>query len=72
MKKKYKYITRLHIFRAGERLSQKQLGDIVGLTRQTISNIEHEQEPTLLNAMKLAQYFGVSIEDIFTFEELPL
>ena len=70
MKKEYKYIPRLHIFRAERRLTQKQLGDEIGLTRQNISAIEHIQVPTLLNATKIAQYFHVQIEDIFTFEEV--
>ena len=72
MKKKYKYTPKLHVFRAEYRLTQKQLGDELGLTRQTISNIEKFQEPTLLNATKIAIYFGVQIEDIFSFEEVSL
>lgn len=70
MKNKYKYITELRVFRARHKLTQAQLGEAVGMIRQYISIIESDQPPKLLEALLIAQYFNVSIEEIFKFEEI--
>jgi len=50
-------------------LTQQQLADKVGVTRQTIIAIESGRySPSLPLAFKLARAFGVSIEDVFKFE----
>ena len=50
-------------------LTQEELGVLVGVTRQTIIAIEKgNYVPSLLLAMKLAQVFTLSIEEIFTYE----
>ena len=47
-------------------MTQAQLGECVGLTRQTIAAIEQgKYSPTLEVAFKMAALFSVSIEDIF-------
>lgn len=44
-------------------LSQTELAEKSGLTRQTIYNYEKDKrEPTLLNAMCIADVFGISLD----------
>ena len=51
-------------------LSQKDLAEKVGVTRQTIISLENGRyNASLLLAHKIAKYFGSSIEEIFLFEE---
>jgi putative transcriptional regulator len=51
-------------------LTQQQLADRVGVTRQTIIAIEAgKYAPSLPLAFKLARTFGVSIEQAFQFED---
>jgi putative transcriptional regulator len=47
-------------------LSQGELAEAVGVTRQTINAIERERyDPSLELAFKLAAHFECHIEDIF-------
>lgn len=49
-----------------ENISQGDLADAVGVTRQTINAIERDRyNPSLELAFKLADHFNCSIEDIF-------
>ena len=51
-------------------LTQEQLGDIIGVSRQTINAIEKEKlDPSLPTAFKMSQLFECPIEDFFLFEE---
>ncbi|MEE6211421.1 helix-turn-helix transcriptional regulator [Salarchaeum sp. III] len=51
--------------RAG--LSQADLADAVGVTRQTINAIERDRyDPSLELAFALAAHFDCRIEDVFT------
>jgi putative transcriptional regulator len=51
-------------------LTQEQLADKVGVSRQTMIAIENNKyNPSLDLAFKLARYFKVSIEDIFAYDE---
>ena len=51
-------------------LSQGELAEAVGVTRQTINAIERERyDPSLELAFKLAAHFECHIEDIFQPEE---
>ncbi len=46
--------------------SQQALADAVGVTRQTIYAVERGKfVPSTLLAIKIARYFGKSVEDIF-------
>jgi len=52
-------------------LTQDALAHELGVTRQTILAIEKgKYDPSLDLAFKIARYFKVSIEDVFTFEEI--
>ncbi len=56
----------LKVYRAKHDLTQEELANKVGVTRQTIISIEKGRyEPSLSLAFKLANYFEVKIEDIF-------
>ena len=51
-------------------LSQAELADGVDVTRQTIISLENGRyNPSIILAFKIARYFGLSIEDIFIYEE---
>ena len=57
---------RLKVFRAMHDLTQEDLAEKLGVTRQTINAIEKQRyNPSLELAFKLADFFGVTIEDIF-------
>ncbi len=51
-------------------LRQEELADILEVSRQTIGSLENGRyNPSILLAFKIARYFGVSIEEIFIYEE---
>lgn len=61
--------TRIAELRKARRVTQEELADAVGVTRQTIISLENGRyNASLLLAHKLAQYFSLAIEDIFLFE----
>lgn len=50
-------------------LTQKELGEKVGVSRQAINAIETgKYDPSIWLAYDLARYFDVTIEEIFDFE----
>lgn len=50
-------------------LTQKELGDRVGVSRQAINAIETgKYDPSIWLAHDLAVFFGVLIEDLFVFD----
>ncbi|MEL1264984.1 helix-turn-helix transcriptional regulator [Pseudoxanthomonas putridarboris] len=55
-------------FLAGE-MTQADLGERVGVTRQTIAAIEAgKYSPTLECAFRIAEVFGKPLEDVFRWE----
>lgn len=60
---------KLKVFRAMHDLTQEQLAEQLGVTRQTIIAIESNKYlPSLGLAFKIAKLFKVDIEDIFMYE----
>jgi len=60
---------KLKVFRAMHDLTQEQLADNIGTTRQTVIAIENNKYlPSLGLAFKIAGFFKVAIEDIFVYE----
>ena len=56
-------------FRIKKNLTQEELAKILGVTRQTIIAIEKgNYTPSVLLALKIAQYFKKPVESIFTIE----
>lgn len=69
-KNKYAFESKIHIYRATKRMSQQELADLVGVSRQTIVQLERNRyNPSMLLAYSIAQVFGVTIEDLFDFKE---
>ena len=63
--------TRIPELRRAQKLSQQELADAVGVTRQTITSLEvGKYTASLLLAYKIARYFGRTIEDVFDFSEV--
>jgi putative transcriptional regulator len=61
---------RLKVLRAEHNLSQAELGDLVGLSRQAINAIELDRyDPSLPVAIRIARHFGVQVEDIFLLDD---
>jgi len=61
---------KLKVYRAMHDLTQEQLAGKIGVTRQTVIAIESDKYlPSLRLAFKIARFFKVSIEDIFTYED---
>lgn len=61
---------RIAELRKERKLSQAELADALEVTRQTIISLESGRyNASLLLAHKIAQYFDLTIEDIFLFEE---
>lgn len=62
---------RIKELRKEKKLSQSELADIVGTTRQTITSIEVEKyTASLVLAYKIAHYFGLTIEGVFDFGDI--
>ena len=56
--------------RTERRLSQAELGELLGVSRQTVIAIENgKYDPSLPLAFKLASVFEASIEDLFDPDE---
>lgn len=65
-----KIVNRLHVLRAEQRITQEQLAKEVGVTRATIVAIEGGgYNPSLELAFRIARYFKVDINIIFSVEE---
>ena len=63
--------TRIRELRKARKLSQEELAESVGTTRQTITSIEvGKYTASLPLAYKIAHYFGLTIEEVFDFSEL--
>lgn len=59
---------KLKIYRATHDLTQEELADKIGVSRQTVIAIESDKYlPSLGLAFKIAKLFGVKIEDVFIY-----
>lgn len=62
--------TRIQELRKANKISQAELADEIGVTRQTIISLEKGRYNASLElAFKIARYFGKTIEEVFIFEE---
>lgn len=63
--------TRIPELRKRKKLSQEELAQVVGVTRQTITSLEcGKYTASLVLAYKIARYFGLTIEEVFDFSEV--
>ena len=61
---------RIAELRKAWKISQAELADGVDVTRQTIISLESGRyNASLLLAHRIARYFGLTIEEVFLFEE---
>jgi len=57
-------------FRARINVNQQEMGRLVGVSRQTISQIERgDYSPSVTLAIKIAKVFDARVEDIFDYVE---
>ena len=62
--------TKIQELRKANKISQSELADEIGVTRQTIISLEKGRYNASLElAFKIARYFGKTIEEVFIFEE---
>ncbi|MDF2905426.1 MAG: puuR 2 [Herbinix sp.] len=63
---------RIRLLRERKGLTQEQLGELVGTSRQAINAIETEKfEPSIWLAYDISNVFECTIEEVFVFEESP-
>lgn len=61
---------RIKVLRAEKDWTQADLADKVGISRQAVISIEkYKYTPSLELAFKIAEAFGVSIDEVFTHKE---
>lgn len=62
---------RIEEIRNEKGLRQDELAKLMGVSRQTISSLENGRyNPSILLAHKIAEYFGMTIEELFIFEDV--
>ncbi|MDI1323571.1 MAG: helix-turn-helix transcriptional regulator [Algoriphagus sp.] len=60
---------RIRELRVERNMTQEDLAEIIGVSRQTINAIEKEKfDPSLPTAFKMARLFEKTIEEIFSFD----
>lgn len=60
----------IKVERAIKDITQQDLAVAIGVSRQTINSIESGRyEPSTLLALKIAAYFGKTVNDIFQLED---
>ena len=61
---------RIEAIRKERGIQQEAFAKAMGVSRQTISSLENGRyNPSILLAYKIAKYFGMTIEEVFVFEE---
>ncbi len=61
---------RIEDIRKQRSIRQEELAKALGVSRQTVSSLENGRyNPSILLAHKIAKFFGMTIEEVFVFEE---
>ncbi|MGI6030297.1 MAG: helix-turn-helix transcriptional regulator [Eubacteriales bacterium] len=61
---------RLEELRKERGIRQEELARALSVSRQTIGSLENGRyNPSILLAFRIARYFGLTVEDIFLYEE---
>ena len=61
---------RIRVVRAEVRVTQQQLADAVGVSRQTVNAVESGKfVPSTVLALKMARFFNKNVEEIFQLED---
>lgn len=62
---------RIEEIRKEKGIRQEDFAKELGVSRQTISSLETGRyNPSIFLAYKIARFFGMTIEDVFIFEEV--
>ena len=62
---------RIEEIRNSRGILQEELARTMGVSRQTISSLENGRyNPSIMLAYRIAKYFGMTIEEVFIFEEV--
>lgn len=60
----------IKIHRAIKDLTQEELANLIGVSRQTINSIENNRYiPSTVLALKLSKVFGVIVNDLFELDD---
>ena len=63
-KNRYQFESKIHVYRATKRMTQQELADLVGVSRQTVMQLERNRyNPSMLLAYSIARVFDVTIEE---------
>ena len=61
---------RIEAIRKERGIRQEEFAKSLGVSRQTISSLENGRyNPSILLAHRIARYFGMTIEEVFIFDE---
>lgn len=61
---------RIEEIRIARGIRQEEFARLMGVSRQTISSLENGRyNPSIGLAYKIARFFGMTIEEVFVFEE---
>ena len=61
---------RIEAIRKERGIRQEEFAKALGVSRQTISSLENGRyNPSILLAHRIAKYFGMTIEEVFIFDE---
>ena len=61
---------RIESIRRERGILQTDLAKAMGVSRQTISSLENGRyNPSIMLAYKISRYFGMTIEEVFIFDE---
>ena len=61
---------KIEAIRKEKEILQEEFAKAMGVSRQTISSLENGRyNPSILLAHKIAKFFGMTIEEVFVFEE---
>ena len=61
---------RIEEIRNEKGIRQDELAKLMGVSRQTISSLENGRyNPSIMLAYKISRYFGMTIEEVFIFDE---
>ena len=56
----------IRMLRAGKRLSQAELAEMVGVSRNSINSVENGKfDPSLPLAFRIAHVFDLTVEEVF-------
>ena len=63
---------RIAVLRADRRVSRRELAEALGVHYQTVGYLERgEYAPSLHLALRIARWFGVPVESVFSLDEFP-